>query len=103
MEKYDIKIYPAAKKDMIRIVEYINELSPKAAEEQYDRLVAGILSLKYMPRRCSTLKNNFFSKKGYRFLRINNYLVIFIVSKNIVEIRRIIYCKQNYDFFINLD
>ena len=52
MEEYKIKIYPAARKDLLKIVEYINDLSPKAAVNQYERLVNGILSLKQLPNRC---------------------------------------------------
>ena len=64
MEKYNVKIYPAAKRDMIKIIEYINELSPKAAEEQYQKLVTGILSLRYLPKRCSTFRNEILTSLG---------------------------------------
>jgi len=89
MEKYNVKIYPAAKRDLIKIIEYINELSPKAADNQYQKLITGILSLQYLPRRCSTLKNEILRKRGYRFLRINNYLVIFVIKESDVLIKRI--------------
>jgi len=103
MEKYNLKIYPAAKRDMIKIIEYINELSPKVAEEQYQKLVTGILSLRYLPRRCSTFKNEVLRKKGYRFLKINNYLVVFVVRELEVQIKRIIHNKRDYEFLINID
>jgi len=103
MEKYNVKIYPAAKRDLIKIIEYINELSPKVAEEQYQKLVTGILSLRYLPRRCSTFKNEVLRKKGYRFLKINNYLVVFVVRELEVQIKRIIHNKRDYEFLINID
>lgn len=103
MEKYDIKIYSVAKRDLIKIIEYINELSPKVAEEQYQKLITGILSLRYLPKRCSSFRNEVLRKRGYRFLRINNYLVVFVINKLEVHIKRIIYSKRNYDFLINID
>ena len=100
MEEYKVKIYPAARKDLLKIVDYINDLSPKAAVNQYERLVNGILSLKQLPNRCPFLKNENLRRKEYHFLVIDNYLVIFVVKELSVQIRRIIYNKMKYDFLI---
>ena len=102
MEEYKIKIYPVAKKDLLRIIDYINDLSPISAVNQYERLVKGILSLSNFPNRCPLLKNDNLSKKGYRCLVIDNYLVIFIVKGFEVQIR-IIYNKRKYEFLIEVE
>ena len=38
MESYKVKIYPAAKQDLLDIVDYLNTLSPDAALRYYDLL-----------------------------------------------------------------
>lgn len=101
MENYNVKIYPIAKKDLLKIVEYINELSPEAALNQYDSLTGGIISLKNLPKSCPFLKNDNLKRRGYRFFIIDNYLVLFIIKDNEVQIRRIIYSKRKYDFLIH--
>jgi len=42
MEEYKLKIYSAAKNDSMKIIEYINDLLPKVAVNQYDRLFSNI-------------------------------------------------------------
>lgn len=36
MEKYKVKIYPKAQRDLKEIVDYLNTLSPQSALEYYD-------------------------------------------------------------------
>ena len=42
---YKVKIYPAAKRDLQQIVDYLNTLSAQAALRYYDLLVEQISSL----------------------------------------------------------
>ena len=101
MEKYDIRIYKAAKQDMLYIVDYyINMLSPQATIEQYERIVERIGSLAEMPERCHLLNNDNLRLKGYRVLRADNYMIFFIVKGKVVQIRRILYGKRNYEWLL---
>ena len=52
MDVYKVKIYPAAKRDLQQIVDYLNTLSAQAALRYYDLLVEQISSLSHMPFRC---------------------------------------------------
>ena len=45
MDVYKVKIYPAAKRDLQQIVDYLNTLSAQAALRYYDLLVEQISSL----------------------------------------------------------
>ena len=36
MERYDVKIFPAAQNDLRDIVDYLNTLSPDVAAKYYD-------------------------------------------------------------------
>lgn len=52
MDEYTVRIYPAAKQDLIDIIDYLNTLSPEAALRYYDLLTEQITSLSHMPERC---------------------------------------------------
>lgn len=96
MDKYKIKIYPAAQMDLNDIVSYLNTLSPQAAIRYYDLLVEKISSLVEMPERCPFVRNIALKAKGYRYLIVENYVVFFVVKGDTVQIRRILYNKRQY-------
>lgn len=96
METYEIRIYPAAKQDLMDIVEYLNTLSPTAAMRIYDKITAEILSLSQMPERCPRPRDLTLAAKGYRCLIVEKYLVFYVVHQKTVQIRRILYGRRNY-------
>lgn len=100
MEKYNIKIFSAGKKDLMDIVEYINTLSREAAIKQYDGIIQKISTLTQMPERCSLVKDNNLKLKGYRVLILDNYLVFFVVKSSTVQIRRILYARRDYSWLL---
>jgi toxin ParE1/3/4 len=100
MGKYKIKIYSHAKMDLKDIVSYLNTLSPQAALGYYDLMVEKISSLAEMPERCPFVRAITLKSKGYRYLMIENYLVFFVIKADIVQIRRIIYGKRNYEWLL---
>jgi len=100
MQKYNIKIFSAAKKDLMDIVDYINTLSPQSAMHQYDNIIEKIGSLESMPERCPLLKDNLLRIRGYRMLIADNYIVFFIIAGNTVQIRRILYGERKYDWLL---
>ena len=96
MDVYKIKIYPTAKKDLQEIIDYLNTLSLQAALRYYDLLIAEIESLSQMPFRCPKPRDIALAAKGYRHLIVENYLVFYVVARDTVQIRRILYAKRNY-------
>lgn len=100
MEKYKIKIYKSATRDLENIVEYINTLSEESAIRLYDHIIEQIQSLDEMPERCPLLKDTNLRFKGYRGLIIDNFVVFYIVKGNMVQIRRILYGKRNYGWLL---
>ena len=97
MERYNVKILPAAQRDMGDIVEHLNKLSPQAALRYYDLLADKIMSLSEMPERCPLARDTQLSLRGYRFLVVEKYLVFFVILGQIVQIRRIVYGKRQYE------
>ena len=96
METYKVKIYPAAKQDLLDIIDYLNTLSSDAALRYYDLLTEEIAGLAHMPERCPHPKDLALAAKGYRYLIVKNYLVFYVVTGNTVQIRRILYGRRDY-------
>ena len=90
MERYKVKIYPSAQRDLRDIVDYLNTLSPSAALRYYDKLTQEIASLSTMPERCPRPRDLALAAKGYR------YLIFYVVSGGTVQIRRILYGRRDY-------
>ena len=96
METYKVKIYPAAKQDLLEIIDYLNTLSRDAALRYYDLLTEEIASLATMPERYPRPKDLALAAKGYRYLAVKNYLVFYVVSGDTVQIGRILYGHRDY-------
>jgi plasmid stabilization system protein ParE len=86
--------------DLNDIVSYLNTLSPQAAIKYYDLLVEKIGSLAELPQRCPFVRDVALKAKGYRFLMVENYLVFFVIKDDTVQIRRILYNKREYRWFL---
>ena len=101
MEAYKVIIYPAAKQDLLDIIDYLNTLSPDAALRYYDLLTEKIASLSHMPERCPHPKDLALAAKGYRYLIVENYLVFYLVDENTVQIRRILFSRRDYRYLLS--
>jgi plasmid stabilization system protein ParE len=97
MARYKVKILPKAREDMLAITDYLNTLSPQAALRYYDLLVDKINGLSEMPERCAKVRDAQLGLRGYRFLIAGSYTVFFVVVGDIVQIRRILYNKRQYE------
>lgn len=96
MESYRVRIYPAAKRDLLEIIDYLNTLSQDAALRYYDLLTEQIASLAHMLERCPKPKDLALAAKGYRYLIVKDYLVFYLISGDTVQIRRILYGRRDY-------
>jgi len=97
MEQYSVKIFPTAQNDLKRIVDYLNTLSPAAAVRYYDLIVEKVRTLQTMPERCALARDLQLRLRGYRLLHVENYIVLYVIKGNTVEIRRILYAKRQYE------
>ncbi|MGO5061124.1 type II toxin-antitoxin system RelE/ParE family toxin [Lawsonibacter sp. LCP25S3_F5] len=96
MERYKVRIFPTAKQDLEDVIGYLNTLSPDAAQKYYDLIVSEIASLSKMPERWPRPKDLALAAKGYRCLVVKNYLVFYVVVGDVVQIRRILYARRDY-------
>lgn len=98
-DKYTVKLYPKALRDLDGIYRYIYEVLqvPEYASGQLERLEEGIFGLEQFPYRCPERKSGIYSGKGYRELLVDNYIVIYKVDelRKQVFIVTVQYCKRN--------
>ena len=101
-KKYNVNYLPVAQKNLLEIIEYIQEDNPNAALNFLDQIDETISKLEDFPYMGATPKDSLLQYKGYRVLVIQSYLVFYVVKENIleVEIRRIIHGKRKYDFLL---
>ena len=88
MDKYHVRLYPRAFRDIENIYRYImsEKLSPENAKKQTDRIIAAIESLEIFPESHQERLEGRFIGKGYRQLLIDNYLAIYkIDDKNKID------------------
>lgn len=100
MEKYKVLIYPAAKRDLQELIDYINEQSSFDDIKLYDEIVEYVASLAELPFRYPLMKNPVLRAKGYRALVVHSFLVFYVVMGDVVQIRRILHGKRQYEFLL---
>ena len=89
---------PKSRKDLDRIFDYIHDdlNNPIAAEKIVKGILNKISKLKEYPQLGSVwyLENNINS--GFRFLKYDNYIIFYQITKETILIVRILHRLQNY-------
>ena len=89
---------PKSRKDLDRIFDYIHDdlNNPIAAEKIVKGILNKISELKEYPQLGSVwyLENNINS--GFRFLKYDNYIILYQITKETILIVRILHRLQNY-------
>ena len=96
--KYEVIIYPLAKKDIQDIYKYIYyELrNVIAANKLMERLKEKMENLRFFPLSFPVVDNEYFKYKGIRKVIVDSYIIFFRVYDKEVQILRVIYSKINY-------
>lgn len=83
MDKYEVRLMNQALQDLDEIYGYIASSlqEPEVAAELLDALESEILSLEYLPYRCSERRTGSFANSGYRQLMVKNYIVIYRIDE----------------------
>lgn len=83
MDKYEVRLMNQALQDLDEIYSYIarNLQEPGVAAELLDALESEILSLEYLPYRCSERRIGSFANSGYRQLIVKNYIVVYRIDE----------------------
>jgi addiction module RelE/StbE family toxin len=99
-KKYKIVYLPVAQNDLTGIIEYIRLDSPESALNMLQKFDDSISRLGKFPFTGVTPKDRRLELLGYKILVIGNYLVFYVVRDDVIEIRRIIHGKRNYEFLL---
>ena len=88
MDKYTVKLYARAYRDLDGIYEYIaNNLSePTIASNMIDTLEEAIYSLEYLPERGAIRHIGAYANSDYRQLFVKRYIIVYRVLKEKKEV-----------------
>ena len=88
MDKYVVKLYAHANRDLEGIYTYIAEnlLEPGTALNMVDELENAIFSLEQFPERGAIRRGGAYANGDYRQLFVKNYVIIYRVLKQKKEV-----------------
>ena len=83
MDKYEVKLYPRAYRDIEEIYAYIalEKLAPENAKGQTDRIWDALKTLEKFPSSHQDRLEGRYAGKGYKQLLIDNYIAIFKINE----------------------
>lgn len=97
-KKYEVHYLPAAEQDITDILEYIRKDNPSAAFKLINEIDETISKLEDFPNMGVIPKDLRLKSLNYRMLIIDNYLVLYTIKDQRIEIRRIVHGKRKYSF-----
>jgi plasmid stabilization system protein ParE len=88
LNKYDVKLYARAYRDLDDIYTYIAEnlLEPGTASNMVDELEKAIFSLEQLPERGAIRRVGAYANGDYRQLFVKNYCIIYRIRKERKEV-----------------
>lgn len=99
MDKYKVRLYSKAYRDLDDIFSYIalEKLSPENAKSQTDRIRKALADLDTFPQSHQDRTEGRYAGKGYKQLLVDNYMAIYKIdeTKKTVNIVTIQYQGRN--------
>lgn len=100
LDKYSVKLYTRAYRDLNEIYAYIAKtlLDPRAALSLVDELEEAIFSLELLPKRGAVRRFGLYANGNYRQLFVKNYCIIYylVEKKKEVHIVTVRYTPSNF-------
>lgn len=100
MDKYKVKLSPAAFRDLNSIYQYIAEKLrvPETALKLANEIENAVLSLGEMPQRGAERNIGIFANKGYRQVFVKNYTIVYRIDevKKTVIVITVRYSPSNF-------
>jgi len=98
--KYKIEYLPIAQSDLNEIFDYIQIDAPESAMDVLNEFDSKITLLSSFPQMGTIPKDERLMRLGYRMLVIRNYVVFYVITEDVIEIRRVIHGNRNYSFLL---
>jgi toxin ParE1/3/4 len=101
---YQIQVTNYAENDLRNIYEYIafTLLEPDIAVEQLVRIEKAILCLDELPERFRLVGYEPWYSRGIRQMPLDNFIVFYVISTEIVSIIRVMYGRRDINKQLNL-
>lgn len=103
--KWKVKYSAEAKQDLEGIYDYISSVlsEPQIAKGQVERILSSVKKLDSMPQRYRLCDYEKWSKKGVRFLTVDNYIVFYLPdeTEKSVTVIRIMYGGRDINNILN--
>ena len=102
MNKYEIKFSEMFNEDLREIIRYIkyNLNNENAANKFYNEVYERILQRAENPNIYEKYHSRLNMKNDFYRIYIKNYIIFYIVDKNIMEFRRILNNRRNLRLFV---
>jgi toxin ParE1/3/4 len=98
--KVTLRYLPAARNDLLSILEFIAKDSPNRATTFIDRLDDRMGQLEHHPLLGRIPRHPRLREYGYRVMVIQSYLVFYIVRGQTIEIHRVAHGSRNLDHLV---
>lgn len=93
---YRVRIYRRAESDLQRLYDYVAREAPERAGPFIDELCDAIDSLDEHPHRGARPRDPLLRELGYRFLVHGDHLVLYLVSGQSIQVRRVVRGSRAY-------
>ena len=94
--KYEVRIYPSAELDLSEIKSYIEQELDASVTGLFRKFVEAVDRLELNPYIYPAVRDPVLAGKGYRYISIDNFLIFYVVTEQVVQIRRVLYGRRHY-------
>lgn len=95
-KSFKVLIYPKAEKDLFEIKSYYKNQLNISPNNLFEKFHSFIDILEQNPYAFPVVKDSYLSRRGYRMIPVDNYLVFYIVKDVEIQIHRFVYGKRNF-------
>lgn len=88
MNKYTVKLYSSAVRDLDNIYSYITKVlqAPDTAANLINEIEIAIISLEELPERGAVRRTGAYADAGYRQLFVKNYVIVYRILEEKKEV-----------------
>jgi len=97
MDEYNVILSSCARSDFHDVIDHMNILPPEAATRSFDFFMEKMAFLEASPNSSPLARDAQLRLRGYRLFPVDNYIVFYVIRGNVVEIRRILYARRQYE------
>ncbi len=96
-KKYSLRFLPLFEEDLNSIVDYISRQlqNPIAAKKLVDEVEAAIMKRFSNAESFEAYQSLSVHPYPYYYIKVNNYLVFYVVIDDVMEVRRIVYSRRD--------